>query len=277
MKLAIVLSAGILVLSGCSFENNSVTPTTSGSASTSLLPSQATDQVTVKLFFASDTGTSIRIYSEMASVSKVSDDLAVSAVNALLSGAKPIDADYQNLWGSGAVINNIAIKDSIATIDLKQPTLNVGSEGEARAIDQIIWTLHSNQPSVAGVEFLIDGKPAESLAGHVDISSPIYLDEGYQSLATVDLDLDESQEVTSPVKVTGLACTFEANVPWELLKGDEVINSGSVLATEACPTRSKFTIDLGELVSGKFTLRVWESSMKDGSLINEDTKTFTVK
>lgn len=277
MKLAIVLSAGVLALSGCATENNSVNPSTSGSASASSSPSQATDQVTVKLFFASDTGTSIRIYSEMASVSKVSDDLAVSAVNALLSGAKPIDADYSNLWGSGVVVNNIAIKDSIATIDLKQPTLNVGSEGEARAIDQIIWTLHSNQPSVAGVEFLIDGKPAESLAGHVDISSPIYLDEGYQSLATVDLDLDESQEVTSPVKVTGLACTFEANVPWELLKGDEVINSGSVLATEACPTRSKFTIDLGELVSGKFTLRVWESSMKDGSLINEDTKTFTVK
>lgn len=277
MKLLVVIFTAALGLAGCSAGGDTAMPSASSSASASSLPSQATDQVNVKLFFASDTGTSIRIYSEMASVSKVTDDLAVSAVNALLSGAKPIDADYQNLWGSGVVVNNIAIKDSIATIDLKQPTLNVGSEGEARAIDQIIWTLHSNQPSIAGVEFLIDGKPAESLAGHVDISGPIYLDEGYQSLATVDLDLDESQEVSTPVKVTGLACTFEANVPWELLKGDEVINSGSVLASEACPTRSKFTIDLGELVPGKFTLRVWESSMMDGSLINEDTKTFTVK
>lgn len=277
MKLLVVIFTAVLGLAGCSAGSDTATPSASSSASASSSPSQATDQVNVKLFFASDTGTSIRIYSEMASVSKVTDDLAVSAVNALLSGAKPIDADYQNLWGSGVVVNNIAIKDSIATIDLKQPTLNVGSEGEARAIDQIIWTLHSNQPSIAGVEFLIDGKPAESLAGHVDISGPIYLDEGYQSLATVDLDLDESQEVSAPVKVTGLACTFEANVPWELLNGDEVINSGSVLASEACPTRSKFTIDLGELVPGKFTLRVWESSMMDGSLINEDTKTFTVK
>ena len=277
MKLAIVLCAGVLALSGCSTGNDQITPEPSGSISGSSAPSQAADQVEVKLFFASDTGTSIRIYSEMASVSKVTDDRAVSAVNALLSGAQPMDADYQNLWGSGVVVNNIAVKDSVATIDLKQPTLNVGSEGEARAIDQIIWTLHSNQPSVTGVEFLIDGKPAESLAGHVDISGPIYLDEGYQSLATVDLDLDEFQEVASPVKVTGLACTFEANVPWELLKGGEVINSGSVLASEACPTRSKFIIDLGELVPGEFTLRVWESSMKDGSLINEDTKTFIVK
>lgn len=277
MKFLFLLVAGTIGLAGCSANNGATTGSQSPSATSSAMPTQVAEQVEVKLFFASDTGTSIRIYSEIASVTKINDDPAITAVNALLSGAQPKDADYVNLWGSGVKLNSISVKDSIATIDLKQPSLNVGSEGEARAIDQIIWTLHSNQPSIAAVEFLIDGKPAESLAGHVDITGPIYLDEGYQSLATVDLDLDEAQEVNSPVKVTGLACTFEANVPWELLKGDEVINSGSVLASEACPTRSKFTIDLGELVPGKFTLRVWESSMMDGSLLNEDTKTFTVK
>ena len=277
MKFLFLLVAGTIGLASCSANNGATTGSQSPSATSSAMPTQVAEQVEVKLFFASDTGTSIRIYSEIASVTKINDDPAITAVNALLSGAQPKDADYVNLWGSGVKLNSISVKDSIATIDLKQPSLNVGSEGEARAIDQIIWTLHSNQPSIAAVEFLIDGKPAESLAGHVDITGPIYLDEGYQSLATVDLDLDEAQEVNSPVKVTGLACTFEANVPWELLKGDEVINSGSVLASEACPTRSKFTIDLGELVPGKFTLRVWESSMMDGSLLNEDTKTFTVK
>lgn len=277
MKFLFLLVAGTIGLAGCAGNNGATTGSQSPSATSSAMPTQVAEQVEVKLFFASDTGTSIRIYSEIASVTKINDDPAITAVNALLSGAQPKDADYVNLWGSGVKLNSVSVKDSIATIDLKQPSLNVGSEGEARAIDQIIWTLHSNQPSIAAVEFLIDGKPAESLAGHVDLTGPIYLDEGYQSLATVDLDLDEAQEVNSPVKVTGLACTFEANVPWELLKGDEVINSGSVLASEACPTRSKFTIDLGELVPGKFTLRVWESSMMDGSLLNEDTKTFTVK
>jgi hypothetical protein len=277
MKLIFFIFTSVLGLAGCSAGNDMAAPSASESATSSVTPSKSAEQVQVKLFFASDTGTSLRIYSEVASVTKTTGDLAVSAVNALLSGAQAKDADYQNLWGSGVTINNISIKGPIATIDLKQPTLNVGAEGEARAIDQVIWTLHSNQPSIVAVEFLIDGKPAESLAGHVDISGPIYLDEGYQSLATVDLDLEESQEISAPVNVTGLACTFEANVPWELIKGDEVINSGSVLASEACPTRSKFTIDLGDLVPGKFTLRVWESSMKDGSLINEDTKTFTVK
>ena len=279
MKIKLLVAMLALLVTGCgqSSDNASPSPTSSASESSSPTPSDSAVLFGVKIYFVSDTGTSLRLFDERHAAPGINSDSTKDALTALLSGIKPIDPDYVNLWGPDSRLNSLTIVGDLATVDLHYTSLNVGAEGEMRAIEQILWTLKSNNEQIKQVEFLRDGAPMETFAGHVDATSIFIIDEGYQSLATVDLDIEDGQEIEEPFKVTGLACTFEANVPWELIQGKTIVDSGSVLAKEACPTRSSFAIELGDLAPGKYVLRVWESSMKDGSLINEDTKTFIVQ
>ena len=267
------------LLAGCTAESETVTPspTSVNSVSASPVPSETAESNQVILYFASDTGKSIRLYSESVSIPNFSGDLASDVLSALLTGIKPVDPDYVNLWGENSRLNGVTILNGLATVDLGFGQLNFGAESELRAIEQILWTLKANIPEITQVEFLRDGNIVESFAGHVDTMNVFELDEGYQALATIDLDLDEGDVVKSGEPVTGLACTFEANAPWELFQDGSLIGSGAEVAEMACPVRSKFQINLGELKPGKYSLRVWESSMEDGSLINEDTKTFMIE
>lgn len=279
MRKTAILLFSVLLVTGCASSTENVAPSPTDSVTPSAMPTQS-DIVKEKqavVFFASDTRKSIRLYSERVSVPETSGGLVTAALTELLSGIKPKDADYVNLWGENSRLNGVTVLNGLATVDLGFDQLNVGAEGELRAIEQIIWTLKANNPEITQVEFLRDGNIVESFAGHVETMNVFQIDEGYQSLATIDLDLDEGDIVKSGELVTGLACTFEANVPWELFQDGKLISSGAEVAEMACPVRSKFQINLGELKPGKYLLRVWESSMEDGSLINEDTKNFVIQ
>lgn len=269
----------IILVTGCASNSETATPspTNSNTGSTSPTPTETPDSNQVILFFASDTGKSIRLYSESVSIPNFSGDLASDVLSALLSGIKPLDPDYVNLWGENSRLNGVTVLNGLATVDVGFEQLNFGAESELRAIEQIIWTLKANYPEITQVEFLRDGNIVESFAGHVDTMNLFEIDEGYQSLATIDLDLDEGDVIKSGEAVTGLACTFEANAPWELFQDGTLVSSGAEVAEMACPVRSKYSIDLGNLKPGNYTIRVWESSMEDGSLINEDTKNFVVE
>ena len=279
MRKFATLFISIILVTGCASNSETATPspTNSNTGSISPTPTETPDSNQVILFFASDTGKSIRLYSESVSIPNFSGDLASDVLSALLSGIKPLDPDYVNLWGENSRLNGVTVLNGLATVDMGFGQLNFGAESELRAIEQIIWTLKANYPDITQVEFLRDGNIVESFAGHVDTMNVFQIDEGYQSLATIDLDLDEGDVIKSGDSVTGLACTFEANAPWELFQDGKLISSGAEVAQMACPVRSKFQINLGALSPGKYQLRVWESSMEDGSLINEDTKNFVVE
>ena len=68
----------------------------------------------------------------------------------------------------------VSISNGVCTVDFSGEILklNVGSGGEAAVISAIVTTLGQ----FAGVDYvrmLVDGKPLETLAGHVDITGPI--------------------------------------------------------------------------------------------------------
>lgn len=279
MKRIALCTIFALILSGCSVQNEATQPNEVTSTPPSFAPSESPSELEVQLilYFASDTGTSLRLFSERHAVAQSSSDIATDALSLLLSGIKPKDPDYVNLWGSGAKLNGLTVVDGFATVDLDFDQLNVGAEAELRAIEQILWTLKANNPKITQVEFLRNGNIVETFAGHVETLDVFVIDEGYQSLATVDLDLDEGDVFKSGSLITGLACTFEANVPWELFQDGQLVSSAAQTADLACPDRSKFEINLNPIEPGKYMIRVWESSMEDGSLINEDTKNFLVK
>jgi len=232
-------------------------------------------------YFTSETAQGFRLVREVHQVSKAENDLGddkgFNSLVMLVDGQlPPYDGDHRTLWNNGTKVNSVSVVEGIATVDLTLGRISLGAESEQRAIDQMVWTLIENDPTVTSVKLTIDGLVSESLAGHVDFSQVFTLAPSYEVLANVWIDLLDRSDVSNPVSITGSACTFEANVAWELTKGGDVVSSGATTAATACPDRSDWSIDLGELAPGNYVLKVSDTSTEDGSLIFEDTKAFTV-
>lgn len=278
MKKLIVMAA--LLLAACA---PSAEPTTSPSPSTS-----APLELEVVGYFVADTPVGFRLFTETQNIvpddtygDALAEDEGLAAVDALLEGRlSPIDADYTNLWGKSDLLS-FAITNQVITLDIDTPNLNVGAEAEMRAIEQLMWTFAANSDAYDGqkFEFLVNGEPVESFAGHVDLTEAIALPEAYESLSNVQLDsVLEGATLTSPVTFSGEACTFEANVAWKLFRADgTLVESGSTIALEACPKRSPYEFEVTISEPGDYEIRVMEYSMKDGSLVARDTKSFTVE
>lgn len=66
--------------------------------------------------------------------------------------------------------------DGVAFVDLGGPIVTGHSGGtldEALAVYAIVNTVALNLPTVTGVQILVDGKQVDSLAGHLDLRSPL--------------------------------------------------------------------------------------------------------
>ena len=280
---AVPAFVAVLLVSACgSNSQNSLpsNPPVSSAPSESAMPI-IDDLQDYAFYFTSETVQGFRLVREVHQVSKVENDLGddkgFNSLVMLVDGQlPPFDGDHRTLWNNGTKVNSVSVVEGIATVDLSLGRISLGAESEQRAIDQMVWTLIENDPTVTSVKFTIDGLVSESLAGHVDFSQVFTLAPSYEVLASVWIDLLDRSDVSNPVSITGSACTFEANVAWELTKGGDVVSSGATTAASACPDRSDWSIDLGELAPGNYVLKVSDTSAEDGSLIFEDTKAFTV-
>ena len=272
-----------MTLAGCGANSgNSASPNPSLSGNSE--PS-ANSEVEVlddyAFYFVSETAQGFRLVREVHPVSKVEneleDDKGFNSLVMLVNGQlPPFDGDHRTLWNNGTKVNGVTVLDGVATVDLSIGRISLGSESEQRAIDQIVWTLIANDPTVTSVKFTVDGVVSESLAGHVDFGQTFVPAAGFDVLASVWIDLLDRSDVKSPVSISGSACTFEANVSWELTQSGDVVSSGATSAKTACPDRSDWSVDLGELAAGNYVLKVSDLSANDGSVIFEDTKAFTV-
>ena len=279
---AVPAFVAVLLLSACGSNSQNSSPSNPPASST---PSESAmpmidDLEDYAFYFTSETAQGFRLVREMHQVSKVEnelgDDKGFNALVMLVDGQlPPFDGDHRTLWNNGTKVNSVSVVEGIATVDLTLGRISLGAESEQRAIDQMVWTLIENDPTVTSVKFTIDGLVSESLAGHVDFSQVFTLAPSYEVLASVWIDLLDRSDVSNPVSITGSACTFEANVAWELTRGGDVVSSGATTAATACPDRSDWSIDLGELAPGNYVLKVSDTSAEDGSLIFEDTKAFT--
>ena len=279
---AVPAFVAVLLLSACGSNSQNSSPSNPPVSST---PSESAmpiidDLQDYAFYFTSETAQGFRLVREVHQVSKVENDLGddkgFNSLVMLVDGQlPPFDGDHRTLWNNGTKVNSVSVTEGVATVDLTLGRISLGAESEQRAIDQMVWTLIENDPAVTSVKFTIDGIVSESLAGHVDFSQVFTLAPSYEVLASVWIDLLDRSDVSNPVSITGSACTFEANVAWELTKGGDIVSSGATTAATACPDRSDWSIDLGELAPGNYVLKVSDTSAEDGSLIFEDTKAFT--
>ena len=272
-----------MALAGCGADSTD-TPTSSPTPSNSPSPSASSTIDVVQdysFYYVSETAQGFRLVREVHQVSKLEnylgDDKGLNSLLMLVNGQlPPYDGDQVTLWDNGTKVNSVVTSAGVATVDLTLGRISFGSESEQRAIDQIVWTLIENDPSIQSVKFTIDGVASESLAGHVDFGQTFVLAQSYEVLASVWINLLDRSDVKSPVSISGSACTFEAAFAWELSQGGDAFDSGGATAATACPDRSDWKLDLGDLAPGSYVLKVSDLSAKDGSVIFADTKSFTV-
>jgi hypothetical protein len=85
---------------------------------------------------------------------------------------KPKEPGHEPLWQNFRY-HSVSFENGKLTIDAdSRNQYNVGAAGEALAIDALRQTLFQF-PEVQQIVILEDGKPVDSLMGHVDISEPL--------------------------------------------------------------------------------------------------------
>lgn len=268
--------ATMMFLSGCSGQSqvdSSASPV-SPSAGPTVSASPETPAEVI-IYFVGDTSRGPRLYTETV-VINAGSDLGQSALAYIMMGTtQPTDADYTNLWGNESIINSVTYSGDNATVDLTLKPLNVGAAMEMSAIDQLVWTLTENHAGINAVRFTSGGKAIETFAGHVDTTATFKREPNYEVLAPLWID-EVSTPLRNPVTMTGTACTFEAAFGWEVKQGNDVKQSGAGSAAAACPERSLWSVALADLKPGDYTFVVTDYSAEDGSVIQQDTKSFSV-
>ena len=142
---------------------------------------------------------------------------------------------------------DVSIEDGLAAVQLDEQLLD-------DALAQIVYTL-TQFPTVERVEIqerIVTRADFEDETPAILVESPL-----------------SSEEVTSPLRATGTANTFEANFQYELTAPDGAVLAESfVTATSGTGTRGTFEFTVPFDFEGEGTLIVFESSAKDGSRIN---------
>ena len=205
-----------------------------------------------------------------------------SAVTALLSGTtsdgKQIGIyGYQQPWTAGTTAT-VTVADTQIGIVLNQAgATGLGADQQRIAVQSLVWTATAaaqlNVPvrvEVTGGKAAFASKPAGNYARPASTAS-------YTDLVPIWVDSPTpGATVTVPVTVTGQACVFEAQFSWELLQGSTVVKSGNTTSSIACPDYGTYSITLGSLLAGSYTIRLYDLSMKDGSVAYETRVLFTV-
>ena len=200
---------------------------------------------------------------------------AKAAVAALLQGptAADKDAHLDTVIPAGTTVHGVAIDAGVATVDL---SASFGSGGGSLSMQgrvaQVVYTL-TQFSTVTSVNFKLDGNPVSALGGEgVVLDHPqTRADwESFTPAILVESPLP-GDAVSSPFHVTGTANTFEATLQIRLTDtGGTKVFEHFGTATSGTGTRGTYdeTVTFTTANHGTGTLRLFESSAKDGSEVN---------
>jgi hypothetical protein len=129
--------------------------------------------VRVTLFFASPQGdTLVREGRELESCSDISACLE-SIMEELISG--PVGGLTPVLPENG-MFHSVVLDGGTARVDLAPELIDAlpgGSSSELLAVYAVVNSLVTNYPQVGNVVFTLDGRPLETLKGHIDLRGPV--------------------------------------------------------------------------------------------------------
>jgi hypothetical protein len=229
------------------------------------------------VYYLHDDGQHIRLYRERhAFGGVVSPEEWVQ--EALTKPAQ--DPDYTSVWPKATKVLSVNISGDTAVVDLSAEAkgqTNAGAEGEALSVQQLVYTVTANVNTVKKVELRVAGKKVTDLWGHgfgpnPSTRAPATDVQGFVWLLAPDQD----STVGSPVKLSGVACTFEATVNIEIVQNNKVVKQLNTMTDGACPHFGPWSLSV-QLAPGAYLVRAFEASAQDGHATYVDDKAITVK
>ncbi len=135
--------------------------------------SEAQRTIQVKLFFEARDGSGLSIEERAV---PFSSDLARQVellVEALVAG--PQGDLTATLPPDARVLGAFVTRAGVAYVNVSKEAqaVLVGSHAELRSVFALVNSVTANLPAVKRVQILVDGRPAETLAGHVDLGRPL--------------------------------------------------------------------------------------------------------
>ena len=229
-------------------------------------PSAPDDTRVEALYFVGDTPTGPRLYREWQQVTGG----PLAALEAITRGHGPDDPDYRTAWPEGS-FESVDVGDRAITVELGEPAQGARFRNPLWT-QQVVYTVQAATGSELPVRFTpskrarpVQRAPQNDVLALVSISDPV-----------------EGQRVTGSFLAQGRANSFEATVPWQLRRGDEVVAEGSVTAEGAYdrlyPWQTR--IDVSELEPGRYTFVAMTddpSGGAEGGGPTYDTRTIIVE
>lgn len=235
------------------------------------------ETTTVRVYSMVDTRNGLRLARESREVT--GDDPLVLAVEEMVAG--PDDPDYSTAWNPATEVLGVTQADGVLTVDLSEDarTANIGSEGAALMIQQLVWTVtDAAGADDAAVLLTVAGAPAGELWGAVSWDTPVTRADPMSVRMLVQIDEPREGAATgTAVTVSGEAAVFEAVLPWSVLDaaGAEVTSGTTMTAEGQTFAPFSFTVDLEP---GTYTVVITEDdpSGGEGGTPTSDTRTITV-
>jgi hypothetical protein len=210
-------------------------------------------------------------------------------LTALRGAVAPIPAgsDYTQPW-TGVTVEGVTVASGEITVTLSGGPQKLDPSEGRLAVQQLVWTATAalGKGNVPVRFVLADGSTV--LAGDLTTDQTYTRPTGdtaiYDVLSPVWIDSPSRGAVlpAGPVTVKGVASTFEANVQWEIVSDPSGSSgmgmSGFTTAEVAGPQRGAYRFTTPDpLPAGTYTLRVVETSAKDGMVSAVAETTFTVR
>lgn len=267
-------------------DTTSPTETPSGSetaSSPAASPAESSDTVTVPVYFVGDTPQGPRLFREFRAVPAGNPLMEATA---LLTAGDTLDPDYRTLWPQ-VEVSDVQATDGILLVQIAgdgftQRPDGMSSRAAKLAIQQLVHTLQGVQQARVPVQLQRGGSDLR-LFGLSTESPYSNADQvAVSSLVNVTAPEQGATVTGGTLEASGVASSFEANVPWEIRRGDEVVLDGFATAEgwmdKLYPWEAE--IDVSGLEPGDYTFVARTddpSGGAEGAGPHEDTKDFTLQ
>jgi hypothetical protein len=216
-------------------------------------------QLVVPAYYLGDAAAGTRLYREFRRLD-VTDPLE-AGLSAL--EARPLDPDYRTPWRAGsfrsATFDGVGADGAVGIelgSDLTRRPAGL-SAGDARmAVQQVVYTMQAAVQARAAVDFYLEGRRVPTVYG---VPTPPGLRNAppldVRSLISVTAP-EEGAVVSGRFTAYGVGSSVEANVPWEIRRGEQPVASGFTTAEgwadKLYPWRTA-PIDVSRLAPGRYT------------------------
>lgn len=258
-------------------------PATPAEDGTPASPSSETTPAAV--YLVGDTPAGPRLFREFRAVP--ADDPLQASV-ALLTAGDALDPDYRTLFPAGGSFASVTHDGAGGQVvaELSDEGWTSAPDGMTRkqarlAVQQLVHTAQAAVQERLPVVVTLGGQPT-SLFG-VDTAAGVGNDDPLDVLALVNVTTPEQDgAVSGSFRASGVASAFEATVPWEVRRGDEVVLEGFATAEgwmdKLYPWQTD-EIDVSGLEPGTYTFVASTGDASDGEGFGPttDSKEFEVR